>query len=274
MAATDLDLDGDLDLLVTAKRDGLGLDPGSLVVGVNTSGTFAYSSSTVDRSPTAIAVGDLDNDSDPDTSRLDVAVASPLGTSVSVQGSFVEGTGFTSGGLAVVGANPVGVGIGDHNNDGIDDLYYADGTAGRVSVLLSSNPSARADAYGEGCVGFNARTPRLAAVGSPLAAVQPNPTFGLSVANGRPFAVTVFVLGTGSSATVTSCSLLVTGIGPSAVAVNNGNGSCTSPLPIPASPSLSGFAIFAQAGVLDAAATTSSLPGVALTNALKIRIGL
>jgi len=274
MAATDLDLDGDLDLLVTAKRDGLGLDPGSLVVGVNTSGTFAYSSSTVDRSPTAIAVGDLDNDSDPDTSRLDVAVASPLGTSVTVQGSFVEGTGFTSGGLAVVGANPVGVGIGDHNNDGIDDLYYADGTAGRVSVLLSSNPSARADAYGEGCVGFNARTPRLAAVGSPLAAVQPNPTFGLSVANGRPFAVTVFVLGTGSSATVTSCSLLVTGIGPSAVAVNNGNGSCTSPLPIPASPSLSGFAIFAQAGVLDAAATTSSLPGVALTNALKIRIGL
>lgn len=274
IASADLDLDGDLDLLVTAMRDGLGLDAGALAVGINSGGTFAFSSSAVDRSPTAIAVGDLDNDSDPDTSRLDVAVASPLGTSVTVQGSFVDGTGFTSGGLAVVGASPVGVGIGDHDNDGIDDLYYADGTAGRVSVLLSNKPSARADAYGEGCVGFGARIPRLSAVGSPLAAVQPNPTFGLSVANGRPFAVTVFVLGTAPTSTVASCSLLVTGIGPTAVAVNNASGSCTSPLPIPASPNLSGFAIYAQAGVLDAAAVNPTLPGVALTNALKVRIGL
>ena len=272
--SADLDLDGDLDLLLTAWRDGLGLDPGALAVGLNSSGAFTFSSSSVDRSPTALAIGDLDNDSDPDTSRLDVAVASPLGTSVTVLGSYVEDTGFTSGGLAVVGANPVGVGMGDHDNDGVTDLYYADATAGRVSVLLSNKPAARADSYGEGCVGFGARIPRLAAVGSPLAAVQPNPTFGLSVANGRPFAVTVFVLGTAPTATVASCSLLVSGIGPTAVAVNNTVGSCTSPLPIPASPNLSGFAIYAQAGVLDAAAVNPTLPGVALTNALKIRIGL
>ncbi|MEY3162166.1 MAG: hypothetical protein RIT25_2157, partial [Planctomycetota bacterium] len=163
----------------------------------------------------------------------------------------------------VVGANPVGVGVVQVGHTIVVMVTHADATAGRVSVLLSNKPAARADSYGEGCVGFGARIPRLAAVGSPLAAVQPNPTFGLSVANGRPFAVTVFVLGTAPTATVASCSLLVSGIGPTAVAVL-----------FTASPNLSGFAIYAQAGVLDAAAVNPTLPGVALTNALKIRIGL
>jgi hypothetical protein len=82
--------------------------------------------------PTAVAVGDFDNDG-----KQDLAIARNLGTTISIR--LGNGAGAFSGSTEVtVGNNAQKVAIGDFNNDGNQDLAVANFSAGTVSIRLGN----------------------------------------------------------------------------------------------------------------------------------------
>ncbi|MEY4674628.1 MAG: hypothetical protein RL148_2412, partial [Planctomycetota bacterium] len=261
---TDLDGDGDGDHLVTTLRNLLGTTPGGVEVFEQVAAaSYQQSSYLVDRAPRALATGDVDGDG-----LVDAAVANLVGGSVSILGSYVGGIGFGSGGIAVTGATPTSIGIGLSNADAQADIYYTDANLQQV-VVLESRPTALVQPYGTGCPGTAAAIPYLEASG---ASVQPNATFGLQLSNAVAFTPAFIALGT-TQVNAASCQLLIGNVGASWFVVTNGSGSAYAALPIPSSPSLAGFEVFGQAGVLDTAATGSFFPGIALSAGLRIRIG-
>jgi hypothetical protein len=191
-----------------------------------------------------------------------------VGGSVSILGSYVGGIGFGSGGIAVTGATPTSIGIGLSNADAQADIYYADANLQQV-VVLESRPTALVQPYGTGCPGTGAAIPYLEANG---ASVQPSATFGLQLSNAAAFTPAFIALGT-TQVNGAACQLLIGNVGASWFSVTSGAGTAYAALPIPSSPSLAGFEVFGQAGVLDTAATGSFFPGIALSAGLRIRIG-
>lgn len=270
--ATDLEGDGDADLLVACIRDGLGLVPGSVLVLENDgAGALRSSQYQVDRGPTALATGDFTNDADPDSQRRDAAVADLFSGTVTVLGTYTADCGYATGGLAVTGVTPVDLAIADVDGDGLQDLVYADATAGIVVV------HGRADAhvawFGAGCAGSAARVPDLVPLGIPPVPTQPNPTFGVGLVDARPFSPAVVVAGLSPAPVLTPCGILVTNIGASWVLVTDGFGKASLPLPIPVTPVVIGFPLYLQGAVFDPAAAAPFFPGVSLTRGLELRIG-
>jgi hypothetical protein len=143
--------------------------------------------------------------------------------------------------------------------------YWAD-------VVLYRTGQARTEFYGAGCPGTAGRVPVLAAVGLPPQPTQPNPTLGLSMTNARPFAAAVFAAGFGPLSTA-PCSLLIADIGATWVVVTSASGGAAVPLPVPPAPSFLGLALWLQAAVFDSNATASFVPGVALTQGMRLTIG-
>lgn len=261
---SDLDGDGDGDHMVTTLRNLLGTAPGGVEVFEQVGATsYQQSSYLVDRAPRAIATGDIDGDG-----LVDAAVANLVGGSVSILGSYVSGIGFGSGGIALTGATPTSIGMGLSNADAETDIYYADANLQQV-VVLESRPTALVQPYGTGCPGTAAAIPYLDTNG---ASVQPSTTFGLQLSNSAPFTPAFIALGT-TQVQAAACQLLIGNVGASWFAVTSGAGTAYAALPIPSSPSLAGFEVYGQAGVLDTAATGSFFPGIALSAGLKIRIG-
>ena len=272
--ATDVEGDGDVDLLVSSARDAFGLGAGGLDVLTNSGGgSFSRSLYHTDRGPTAIAAGDFDGDADPDTLRRDVAVVNLVAGSVSVVGGW-SSSGAATGGIVASGVLATGVGIADIGGDGFADLVYCDAGTNQV-VVLPGVVQARVDTYGRGSAGTSGRVPNLYAVGAPALPTQPNPSLGRALRNARPFSVAVFAAGL-NSAPITSIppfSLLINNIGTTWVVVTNVFGEAAVPLPFPATPVVAGFPIYCQAGVFDGNGTEAFFPGVALSNGLKVRIG-
>lgn len=85
--------------------------------------------------PRAIAVGDINNDSNPD-----FVVANNTSGTVSVRLGNDSG-GFTAAADVTVGTGPISVAIADFNNDGKRDFVAANSTAGQnsVSIRLGNN---------------------------------------------------------------------------------------------------------------------------------------
>ena len=135
--------------------------------------------------------------------------------------------------------------------------------------MLESRPTALVQPYGTGCPGTAAAIPSLEANG---ASVQPSATFGLQLSNAAAFTPAFIALGT-TQVNGAACQLLIGNVGASWFSVTSGAGTAYAALPIPSSPSLVGFEVFGQAGVLDTAATGSFFPGIALSAGLRIRIG-
>lgn len=269
--ATDLEGDGDLDLAVSCTRDAFGLDAGGIDAFVNDgAGAFASALYFVDRGPTALAAGDFDRDSDPDSLRLDLAVANPIAGSVSVLGEWSE-FGYGSGGIAASGVLPVGVAIADVTGDGFGDLIYADAGLGIV-VVRPGVPQARVDSYGAGTAGTAGRVPNLYPVGAPALPTQPCPTFGLGLRNARPLSIAVIAVGL-DPLPVAPGALLIDNIGATWILVTNVLGRSAVPMPFPANPLIYGFSVYCQAGVFDVNGSEAFYPGLALSNGLKIRIG-
>jgi len=269
--AADVEGDGDTDLLVASTRDAFGLGAGGVDVLSNSgAGTFTRSLYHVDRGPTAMAAGDFDNDTDPDTMRRDVAVVNLVAGSISVLGGWsVDGAG--TGGIATAGVLATGIGIADIDSDTFADLVYCDAAAGTV-VVRNGLAQARADSYGKGSTGTSGRVPNLYPVGAPAVPTQPNATFGLGLRNARPFSVAVFAAGL-NPLPIAPFSLLINNIGATWIVVTNVFGEAAVPLPFPATPVVIGFPIYCQAGVFDSNGSEAFFPGVALTSGLQLRIG-
>jgi hypothetical protein len=130
----DLDLDGDLDMLVANQ-----LTAGTVSIRTN-DGTGWFSGSqevSVAANPSTLAVADVDGDGD-----LDLLVATVSGSPGTVSIRLNDGSGVFAGSQEVpVGSNPYGLAVGDVDADGDLDFVaanYGGNGPGTVSVRLNN----------------------------------------------------------------------------------------------------------------------------------------
>ncbi len=164
----------------------------------------------------------------------------------------------------------VGVGAGDQNGDGRDDVLFADpgyadlllGQVGRVFTFSETGVPAGSTAFGSGCPGPGAAIPSIGATGGLPLSGTGNPIFGMRLWNALGGTGAVLVLGTSwqswAGGTLPldltpfgspGCALLVSPdvLLPVATSVA---GSADLSLPVPANPALSGGLVHVQWYVL------------------------
>ncbi len=140
VAVGDFNQDGDPDLAVADKLSGVILVLRGGGSGSFTAATIIASGSHLpasDRGPTSVAVGNFNDDQDPD-----LAVANQYSGEISVLLG-AAGTDFTGPAIVASGtdpvdpvSDPVSVALGDFNQDSDPDLAVAEYSPGQVRVLL------------------------------------------------------------------------------------------------------------------------------------------
>jgi hypothetical protein len=153
IAAADFDGDGDQDLAVANFKaaNGAGADEVQLLDNQGTNGAgdvlFGENSIITPQGTTAVAVGELNRDTDQGTGNPephpDIVAANSVSNTVSVamnSGDPTPGTFQTPDHLATGGTSPSGVATGDFNNDGLDDIAVANTGSNNVHVLRNTGP--------------------------------------------------------------------------------------------------------------------------------------
>jgi VCBS repeat-containing protein len=137
VAVDDFNQDGHPDLAVAAKSSGVILVLRGDGSGRFTAATTIASGLASSRGPTSVAVGDFNQDQDPD-----LAVANESSGEISVLLGAAD-TGFSGPAIVASGTDPVdpvsdavSVAVGDFNQDGDPDLAVAEYSPGQVRVLL------------------------------------------------------------------------------------------------------------------------------------------
>ena len=131
VTVADFNGDGIPDLVTTTEY------PGTLTVFLgNRDGTFtAKSTFTLPSNSISVAVGDFNGDGIPDLVAYTDAGETPGPATVFLGKG--DGT-FTTHSTLILGANPISVGVGDFNGDGIPDLAEAEIYDNKVAILLGN----------------------------------------------------------------------------------------------------------------------------------------
>jgi hypothetical protein len=268
LCATDLDGDLDVDLLATCVRVAFGAGAGALDVFENLGGgAFERTEHRVDQLPKAIVAGRLDGLPYAGHDRRDIALVDLGAGAITVCNGYARDAGFAQGGIARWGVSATSVALADMDGDGLDDLVYADAAA-RAIVTLPRSKLARTDAFGPGAEGTSARIPVIRPVGASPVPSVPAPEFGIGLTNGLPNSLAVLAVG------LTTTPLLIDDLIVTFVVFTDVDGGSNAALPIPNDPFFVGQSLYAQAGVFDANAQASILPGLSLTQGLGLRLGL
>ena len=266
----DLDGDGDLDLAVvlptlfpTLSTDlriylytpNGALDPTDFTPTADfpTSGAFGID----------VASGDVDDDG-----LSDLAVVHAGSGDVALLRGF-DGASFASTEAPTVGTGPIAITAGDLDGDGGDDFVVANQQSGDLSVL-SFAQTALAQPYGTGCAGTGGLVPQIAGIDLP---VQPSATFGVQLADARPFAPALLLF-TGDPDDLDlggGCTMLIALPAASTLRFTDGLGADAFVFGVPASPALLGFDLYFQYAVFDPAGAFTGI--LALSNGLRVQVG-
>ena len=271
---TDIDNDGDQDILVASRVDPLGVAAGSLQTLINTGGAYSSTRTPIDADPFGLVSGDLDVDTVVGSTRRDVVVLGATSGSLTQVGGYARDGGFMSGGVCRSGELPTAAAFGEFTTDDFPDVIWANQNISRI-VISPGAPTALAHVYGEGCPGQRSRVPVLRPLGAPAVVNQPNAGFAFGIENGRAFTAGVLAIGFGPSPVIIPCGPLVDTGGPllTLVAILGADGSGSIPFALPAIPEVPGLPLYAQAGILDRDATMGFIRRVSLTNGLFLRVG-
>jgi FG-GAP-like repeat/FG-GAP repeat len=146
VAAGDFNLDGHLDLAAIASS-GLHGEAGTVAVALGDGrGQFGAPTfyavgprdySTALPEPTQLGVADFDGDV-----RLDLAVPSRATDEVAILPALGEGSFGVAEAFPAGGSGPVGIAVGDFNEDGRPDLAVANYGSGTVGILANALPGA------------------------------------------------------------------------------------------------------------------------------------
>jgi hypothetical protein len=274
VAVGDLDGDGDQDLLVSYGTSVNSAKGGVAVLEGQGGGMFRTSFYNTDFSTNTVVVGNLDDDSDPDSVSGDCAIVNTDGGTITVLGDFARGAGFRHGGIAVNGTPASACAFGDFDGDQFQDLFYSTGFSGTV-VVRPGRPSARSDHFGFGTEGYRGRVPYVAPVGAPGVPTQPNSTLGIELQNGKPSSLGALVCSFAPAPVLLPASLQVdlSQTLLTYLALTDLDGRFVLPFTLPAGPSLHGLPLYWQGGVLDGVGGLLLFPGVAVSTGLKTRIG-
>ncbi|MCR9245733.1 MAG: VCBS repeat-containing protein [bacterium] len=271
----DADLDGDRDLLATGVGAALPFQRGALWHYDNVAGVLAAPAArAIEFGPGRVITADLDADAFGGGPRSEVLVASPTASAIALLGAYEPTTGFVGGGLCTLVEQPVDIAVVDFDLDDFGDVIVAEPMRGGVAVLRGS-PTAQVMTFGRGCPGQSGREPRLTTIGAPGLPRQPNGSLQIGLADGAPLSFAVYAAAITPAPVLQPCSYLLD-VGTTFatwIALTDAAGHTEINLPLPASPDVRGLPICLQAGVFDAAATTSAFVGFSLTAGLRLRIG-
>jgi hypothetical protein len=268
----DVDGDGNADLAVGCFGDGgLSSDGGIAVFFGDGAGGFPSSTTSVGfggrRGTSAVAIADLNGDSGPSGSRMDVvglnlASANYTGLLGYTGGAFGSTRTASSGGVT-----PTDLIVANLDNDCAPDVIVVDLNAQSIFVHYGAG-GALAQTFGTGCAGISG-VPAIGTFGTPSTPTIGNATFGVSLSNARTFTLAVLLGGTGYGPG--GCTNLIpTPVLFTLVGFTSGLGTAQIPIPIPNDPLLDCLELYLQWGVWDAA---GGFGGFATSDALRVRVG-
>ena len=278
VAVGDLDADGDADILVTSLGSG-GAGASVAILTNQLPTALPVQPVPTDNGPFAIAIGNIGDDTDPDTLRTDAMVMNQTSANFTQLGEFGL-AGPNQGGLVLalnqagVPTTPSTVTLAEMTGDGLIDLVYADAVSTRVFIRRGI-PRPRQDIYGAGCPGTGGRVPFISVGGGPAVAAVPNGTFGLRIANAVTTSPAILFISTGPWPFLLPCQPMFDLSSFASVnATTNAIGTAFIPLPIPPLPQFLGVKLYNQWIVFDVqAALLGNLPFSA-TQGLVFRLGV
>lgn len=273
VAAADLDGDSVAEL-VASSGTFANSTPGATSIFERVGSNWRRSVYFTESAASRVVLGNVDGDSDPDSTFGDAVVLNVDGGTITAYSAFIDRAGFSGGGILAAGMQPTGAAFGDADGDEFADLFVTNGIGGQV-LIYNGRPSARVDYYGYGTEGYRSKVPYIAPNGLPAVPVQPNLGLGVTLSDGQPFTLGVVIASFLPAATLAPNSVQVD-LGTmfyALWAVTDIDGKFTVPFALPGSPSIQGFPVYFQGAVLDTVGNFNLFPGVALSKGMKLRLG-
>jgi hypothetical protein len=272
--ASDLDLDGHLDLVVACfGLPGFG-DEGAVVT-IHGDGNWTgaldrtISPASAGRSgPALLAAGDLGGDSDPEHARNDVVVVNlASGNFTTLLECNRSMCSYRHTHTAANAGTVTSAIVTDLDGDTVPEIVV--GTMDQGVKLYRGVVDALAQTYGTGCAGHGNQIPAISALGTPPEPTIGNLTFGIELAEAKPFTLGLLLWGI-QGAPLQPCHLLLAPVGMLS-SFTSAAGGASLPVAVPPAAGLVGYSLYFQWAILDGQG--QYMNAFALSEVLRARVG-